>query len=60
MPKVKWWKKFGVIIVRSTQEDLAARNRVIELLKERFSKWQEKGYIPSQKLNAVVIKLKNL
>lgn len=31
-----------------TKDDLDRENQVIELLKERFSNWQEKGYIPSQ------------
>jgi len=32
------------------KEDLEREKRVIELLKERFSEWQEKGYIPSRKI----------
>ncbi|SFQ00928.1 anti-phage-associated DUF1156 domain-containing protein [Caldicoprobacter faecalis] len=30
-----------------TQEDLEREEKVVDLLKERFNKWQEKGYIPS-------------
>lgn len=30
-----------------TKEDLDREKRVIDLLSERFNKWQEKGYIPS-------------
>lgn len=30
-----------------TKEDLKREEKVIELLKERFNTWQEKGYIPS-------------
>ncbi|CDF59187.1 hypothetical protein [Thermobrachium celere] len=30
-----------------TKEDLKREEKVIELLKERFERWQEKGYIPS-------------
>ncbi|WP_411726306.1 hypothetical protein [Methyloglobulus sp.] len=33
-----------------TKEDLQRELQVIELLKERFSDWQEKGYIPSRKI----------
>ena len=33
-----------------TKENLARENRVIELLKERFSEWQKKGYIPSRRI----------
>ena len=33
-----------------TQEDLQREQKVIELLKERFSDWQAKGYIPSRKI----------
>ncbi len=33
-----------------TQEDLQRELQVIELLKERFSDWQAKGYIPSRKI----------
>ncbi|MGZ8227695.1 MAG: hypothetical protein ACXWT3_13825 [Methylococcaceae bacterium] len=33
-----------------TKDDLDRENQVLELLKERFSKWQEKGYIPSRKI----------
>ncbi|HHV75150.1 MAG TPA: DUF1156 domain-containing protein [Thermoanaerobacterium sp.] len=30
-----------------TKEDLKREEKVIELLKERFERWQDKGYIPS-------------
>ncbi|MDN5331488.1 MAG: putative methylase [Tepidanaerobacteraceae bacterium] len=30
-----------------TEEDLKREEEVVNLLKERFNKWQEKGYIPS-------------
>ncbi|MFA5923492.1 MAG: anti-phage-associated DUF1156 domain-containing protein [Methylococcaceae bacterium] len=33
-----------------TQEDLQREQKVVELLKERFSDWQAKGYIPSRKI----------
>jgi adenine-specific DNA methylase len=33
-----------------TEADLKREAHVIELLKERFSKWQTKGYIPSRKI----------
>ena len=32
------------------QEDLTREQQVIELLKEHFNDWQEKGYIPSRKI----------
>jgi len=31
-------------------EDLHRESRVLELLKERFSDWQDRGYIPSRKI----------
>jgi putative DNA methylase len=34
-----------------TSDDLQRENRVIELLKDRFSEWQENGYIPSRKID---------
>lgn len=30
-----------------TEEDLKREKKVVELLEERFSRWQEKGYIPN-------------
>jgi len=33
-----------------TKEDLAREEKVLRILKERFKKWQEKGYIPSSKI----------
>ncbi len=33
-----------------TKEDLDREKRVIDLLSERFNEWQEKGYIPSMKI----------
>ncbi|MGJ8455702.1 anti-phage-associated DUF1156 domain-containing protein [Pseudothermotoga sp. U03pept] len=33
-----------------TEEDLKREKKVIELLEERFSTWQEKGYIPSSSI----------
>jgi adenine-specific DNA methylase len=30
-----------------TKEDLAREEKVVQLVKERFAQWQEKGYIPS-------------
>ncbi|MBW2066672.1 MAG: DUF1156 domain-containing protein [Deltaproteobacteria bacterium] len=33
-----------------TAEDLKREERVLELLKERFSEWQAKGYIPSRRI----------
>ena len=33
-----------------TKEDLDREQRVIELLKQRFSDWQKEGYIPSRKI----------
>jgi len=32
------------------EEDLEREQEVVELLKERFSEWQEKGYIPSSRI----------
>ena len=42
-----------------TKENLARENRVIELLKERFSEWQKNGYIPSRRIERDGDKLKN-
>lgn len=39
-----------VFYVSPTKEDLYREERVITLLKERFSEWQKKGYIPSAKI----------
>jgi putative DNA methylase len=33
-----------------TKEDVAREQKVIDLLKERFYEWQEKGYIPSSEI----------
>lgn len=33
-----------------TKEDLKREEKVVELLKERFKEWQEKGYIPSSRI----------
>jgi len=33
-----------------TDEDLDREGRVLELLRERFHEWQEKGYIPSREI----------
>jgi len=33
-----------------TKEDLKREEKVIELLKERFAHWQERGYIPSSRI----------
>jgi len=33
-----------------TKEDLEREEKVVALLKERFFKWQEKGYIPSSRI----------
>ena len=34
-----------------TKNDLKREKEVLELLKERYEKWQEKGYIPSRKID---------
>jgi putative DNA methylase len=34
------------------ENDLRREQKVLELLKERFSEWQEKGYIPSRKIES--------
>jgi hypothetical protein len=36
-----------VYFVAPTTEDLKREEKVVELLKERFFEWQEKGYLPS-------------
>jgi adenine-specific DNA methylase len=36
--------------IAPTYQDLQREHKVINLLKERFSIWQEKGYIPSSKI----------
>ncbi|MBC7074496.1 MAG: DUF1156 domain-containing protein [Syntrophomonadaceae bacterium] len=33
-----------------TTEDLAREDKVVELLQERFDEWQDKGYIPSNRI----------
>ncbi|HEY5140814.1 MAG TPA: hypothetical protein VIJ25_16090, partial [Methylococcales bacterium] len=33
-----------------TKEDLVREQQVLDLLKERFVDWQEKGYIPNRKI----------
>lgn len=48
---VRWVTPQGERIYKAvTEEDLARERKVLELLKERFADWQEKGYIPSKKL----------
>ncbi|MBN1524674.1 MAG: DUF1156 domain-containing protein [Spirochaetales bacterium] len=46
---VRWVTPEGERLYKSvTQEDEAREQKVLALLKERFSEWQEKGYIPSK------------
>jgi adenine-specific DNA methylase len=48
---VRWVTPTGERIYKSvTDEDLAREEKVLSLLKERFSDWQEKGFIPSMKI----------
>lgn len=48
---VRWVTPQGErIYMAVTEEDLARERKVLELLKERFAEWQEKGYIPSKKI----------
>lgn len=48
---VRWVTPQGERIYKAvTEEDLARERKVLELLKERFADWQEKGYIPSKKI----------
>jgi len=48
---VRWVTPQGERVYKAvTEEDLARERKVLELLKERFAEWQEKGYIPSKKI----------
>ncbi|WP_158907935.1 anti-phage-associated DUF1156 domain-containing protein [Rectinema subterraneum] len=48
---VRWVTPQGERVYKAvTEEDLAREQKVLELLKERFAEWQEKGYIPSRKI----------
>jgi adenine-specific DNA methylase len=48
---VRWVSPTGERIYKSvTAEDLEREAKVLALLKERFTRWQERGYIPSMKI----------
>lgn len=48
---VRWVTPGGMRLYRSAAaEDLEREEKVLSLLKERFADWQEKGYIPSKKI----------
>lgn len=48
---VRWVTPDGEREYRSvTAEDLAREERVLALLRERFTEWQEKGFIPSMQI----------
>ncbi|MHB0854349.1 MAG: anti-phage-associated DUF1156 domain-containing protein [Rectinema subterraneum] len=48
---VRWVTPQGERVYKAvTEEDLARERKVLELLRERFAEWQEKGYIPSKKI----------
>jgi adenine-specific DNA methylase len=48
---VRWVTPDGERYYKSvTEEDLRREEKVLALLKERFSEWQEKGFIPSKKI----------
>jgi putative DNA methylase len=46
---IRWVNKHGERrYAAPTREDLNREQKVLELLRERFSDWQEKGYIPTK------------
>ncbi|MCX8013117.1 MAG: hypothetical protein N3A02_02350, partial [Rectinema sp.] len=48
---VRWVTPSGERVYKTvTDADLAREAKVLALLKERFAKWQAKGYIPSMKI----------
>ncbi len=57
LPEFKKWLESGRLTVSNrrhyiapTENDIQREAKVLRLLKERFSEWQEKGYIPSAKI----------
>jgi adenine-specific DNA methylase len=48
---VRWVTLEGERLYKSvTEDDLRREKKVLALLKERFSEWQEEGFIPSKKI----------
>lgn len=48
---IRWVKPDGERYYAAPNEaDLAREERVLSLLRERFAEWQEKGYIPSRRI----------
>jgi adenine-specific DNA methylase len=57
LPEFEVWLESGRLreeierhYVAPTASDLGREEKVLQLVKERFSEWQEKGYIPSAKI----------
>ena len=49
---VRWVTSGGERLYKSvTNADLAREEKVLSLLKDRFTDWQEKGYIPSMRIH---------
>lgn len=47
---IRYVSDSGRYYIAPTEEDLKREEKVVELLSERFSEWQEAGYIPSAKI----------
>lgn len=47
---IRYVSKNGRYYIAPTDEDLKREEKVVSLLSERFSEWQELGYVPSMKI----------